>query len=402
MRHSNMKTSPAIQQQLAPGGPAGSAAASSSRGDASGATDAEVQTEEETSSAQPAQADLIAAFVGDQEVEAEEEDGLLEEGTGATGAGAQGEEEETAETAEAAEEAEGTGATGTGQLSHLIDAIAKDPGNKESAAYKRATKLLGDAAARKQEIEKLRLQVKDHSGPPVVVAPEPTAADPLAHVKSESELTTILGEAQASQESAQAWVDWLTDNRDGGTPPVAGAKPMDAEEVRERLQEARALVREAARTLAAAPGKQEWLKQVKATRESLRTTNPELFEQDASGAVSPALAEVLEVIQSGAVNTRKGTYMQDAVDLVAGRKAREQKKAGVVLVPLKPGEGSAGKGQAAAVTKRPGASGGGGGGAVRAPGARPAGAGADLQELRKQSRAGNVKANAVLIDQFAG
>lgn len=276
-----------------------------------------------------------------------------------------------------------------GQLDHLLEAYAKDPTNE--GIRKRIAGILGESPRLKQQIKELTDQLSEAKGPPIVVAP-PSPADPLAHVATQADLDQALSKAESADANAQAWIDWLTMNPDGGKPE--GMKEeLSREEVRQKLAEARDVQRSARAVLKAAPSKEKWLKDYAATRAAVKEQHPEFFSEGNADA-----GEITKLLQEGRITTRHGDYVQDALDLLEGRRARLERQQGKVMIKLDP---KAAAPEAAGATqtpqKRPTSQAGTG---TRTPGARPAGAGADVAGLRKRIAEGDRTAGDSMARAF--
>lgn len=288
-----------------------------------------------------------------------------------------------------------------GQLDHLIDAVLKAPAEqrKDSPAYKRLSKIMGEPAALKRQLAEATGKLKDAQGPPIVVRTA-SEADPWAAVATEADFTKGLSQVKASKANAEQWIDWCQDNKEGGAPP--GADPdkgyLDEAAVKALLNQSRSYLRWANSTLEAAPAKQAWLKQMSETRTALLQSNPELFEKD-----NPELAAAVQLLEEGRISTTHPDYMRDALDLLAGRRLREEEQRGVKSVKLDTKAAAAkaagGKSGSESSQSRPGPQGAAPG--TRSPAARPASAGTDLEATKKKAQAGDTKSLAVLIDAFA-
>lgn len=333
-----------------------------------------------------------------------------------TPAGGDAENEETpapkAGEEEEEEEQEDDGATAGDHkpkpLDSLIEAVLTDVDaegspNKESAAYKRMEKLLAKPAELQRLLDEANAKVADSEGPPIVVA-KATAADPLGHIANETQFEQETARATAASENADRWIEWCTDNPEGGIPD--GAKDeLSREQVKQTLANARDAKRYADAVLKAAPAREKYLKDLGETREALRKSHPEIFKKG-----SPELAECVKLIQEGVISTRHPTYMRDALDLIEGRKARQEREAGTVTVKLNPkaaaakagaanGEGTGTSSTGSTGSARPGPSGKTGSG--RTPATRAAGARVDVPALREQAAKGSIEAKGALIDAFA-
>lgn len=286
-----------------------------------------------------------------------------------------------------------------GQLDHLIEAVLKLPEDerKDSPAYRRLSKIMGEPAALKRQLAEATGKLKDAQGPPVVVRTA-TGADPWAGVATEADFTRGVSQMKAAKANSEAWIDWCTDNKEGGVPPGADADKgyLDDAAVKTLLQNARSHVRWAKSALEAAPAKQAWLKQMSETRTALRESNPELFEKD-----NPELAAAVKLLEEGRIGTEHPDYMRDALDLLAGRRLREEQQRGVKSVKLdtKAAAAKAARNGSESSQARPGPQGAAPG--TRSPAARPASAGSDLDAAKKKAQAGDTKSLAMLIDAFA-
>jgi hypothetical protein len=288
-----------------------------------------------------------------------------------------------------------------GHLAHLIDAILKDPEKTDSAAYKRAVKILGEPATLKQELAEARAKLAEVNGPPVVVR-EPSAEEPLAHIATVEQLQQELRTAQGYKANAEAWIEWLGDNKEGGTPP-GHKEPLDADTVREKLAEARGILRAANARIEAAPSKKEWLAKYGETRKAIVERRPELLEKG-----NAEMAEAVKLITEGRVGSAHAEHIQDALDLLRGRRDRLEEEQGVKKVKVDgkavatkaaaPGNGAGAKSSTTS-NARPGPQ---GGGVTRGLANRPAGAGYDLKALKEAKAKGDPAALGKLIDAFAG
>ncbi len=349
--------------------------------EATGAGDAESQPIASTPSTERTEAQIMEQFLADATDSTPQAETSPPE-----------ENEEHEGTDDAPKAGDGTqGGEESGQLDHLIDALVKDPENEKIRT--RISKILGESPHLKQQVKDLTAKLQDSEGPPIVVRDAPTADDPLAQIGTEADLVNAQKQARITKDNAQAWVDWLTDNRDGGIPP-GSKEELDAEAIRAKLAEARSQVRWASSILEAVPEKQAWLKKYGETRAALRESNPELFAKD-----SPELADVVQLVQSGTIDTRDPEYMRHALDLLEGRKARQDRERGIKTLKLDPKQ--AGKTAAQQQqTQRPGPQGG-AGGVTKGASVRPAGAGQDVAAVKQQAEKGSQKARATLIDIFA-
>jgi len=113
---------------------------------------------------------------------------------------------------------------------------------------------------------------------------------PLADVGTRTDLDKKVRAAKTTKANADAWVEWCNDNPEGGILP--DGRDVDADGVKAIKAQARGHLRTADAILAAAPDKQQWLQKYHETRDALRQTNPELFEED-----SPELAEAVQLVR---------------------------------------------------------------------------------------------------------
>lgn len=362
-----MKSSPETHPPL-------SGAAAAIPADATGAGTAEVTPAAGTHASQPDADALARAFLGEAHGNPDAATATPPEG-----------QEPDAGSAEAADDAGESpepetaehSAPEKGKLDHLLDAFAKDPDNE--GIRKRLNKILGESPRLKQALADAEKKLKDSSGPPVVVAPA-HAADPLAGVGSMAELQTAV-------RNAEQWEAWCEDHPEGGNlNPKDDSSYLSPEDVRAQLRAARTLLR-------AAPARTDWLKQLEANREKLRADVPELFEAD-----SPLLNQAVALLKEGRVTAAHPDYMQDALDLLEGRRARQEREKGIKTVKLAPAAAKQAAGNTGSpASHRPAPQ---TGAVTKAPATRPASAGADIAALRKRAEAGDQKASDDLARAF--
>ena len=261
------------------------------------------------------------------------------------------------------------------KLDHLIDKLAKDPENKD--IRKRIAKILDESPRLKSQLAEAQKKL-EASALPVVVAP-PTATDPLSDIGSMTDL-------QETLQRAEQWEAWCEDHPEGGnTNPKDDKTYLSPEEVKAQLRQARSVLR-------AAPQRAEWIKKLEATRETLRASAPELFQKD-----SPLLTEAIALVKEGRISSRNPDYMLDALDLIEGRRIRQEREKGITRVKLAPAKPQAASGSTASASQRPAPT---SGAVTKAPATRPASAGADIAALSTSASKGNQKAADELARAF--
>lgn len=289
---------------------------------------------------------------------------------------------------------------GAKQLDGLIQAVLADSTedgqiNTDSAAYKRMVKMLGEPAALKQQLTDVQAQLADKEVP--VVVQKATASNPLAEVFTQSDLEKMATDASAQVSRADRWIDWCTDNRQGGTP--TGAKEeLTAEQVGQYLTSARSAKRNAEAVLKMVPAREKYLQDYAASRAELRKSRPELFQKG-----NTELQEASKLIAEGIISVSSPTHMQDALDLIEGRRARQERLEGIVKVTLDTKAATTAKPKAGASTTTARTTATPGAGTTSTPARRPAGSSGkfDLKATKEAADRGDPKALGSLIDAFA-
>lgn len=200
------------------------------------------------------------------------------------------EAEESAEvTDEAADETEASADASTDETEEETEGeeetLPPEAVTIRDAMQKRIDKLTAKHSEAQEELEDLRGQLADAQAGP---RPARTAADPLADVLTERELTSALDEARQIKR-------WATLNRDGGELPTGKegeTQTFDAQQVAHMLANAEAVID-------AAPGRQQWLEHQAKAETIAREVAPAYFQK------GTAQQQLLEKVWAGVPATVK-------------------------------------------------------------------------------------------------
>lgn len=124
----------------------------------------------------------------------------------------------------------------------------------------RIGKAFGHARERGAEVERLTAELAK-AGPVAVLQPD--AASPLSAVRTEEDLAK-------SEKAAEAWLEWATDNPNGGTLP--NGTELDADQVKTTMRKALKVMQEA-------PKRRQWLAEYADSAKAVRAEMPELFQE---------------------------------------------------------------------------------------------------------------------------
>lgn len=353
---------------------------------------------ESAAATKPTEAQIVQAFLGESE-----QAHVAEKKTEAAEETAQAEveatTEETADTETAAEPAESEGEAseevtaetdGPEWLSSHLQGVPDDV--LPEGIRKRILKMASKEIEKNAKIRELEAQVSASAdaAPPIVVSP--TATNPLAGINTQEAL-------ESNIETAQALLDAIEDNPEGGKINVNGNVYVYDEKAAELAYSKGAISEPTveallkhdkayARTvLRHAPKRAEWIKQASEIRAQVAKEIPSLYK---AGTEERKTYESLVKRVPGLLDAADADLI--IADYIAGKKLREERKAGVQTVKV------TAKASTIPQAKRP---------AARPPlvqktaaPVRPTSAAPDIEQLRKQARNGSVAAQNQLAAAF--
>lgn len=266
-------------------------------------------------------------------------------------------------------------------LGHLEKGLLKAlAGDEHKGLRKRMSSIFKQNKGFKEEIATLKATVEGGQAAPVVLQGVPEV--PLGHVATAADLDKLV-------EAAELWLEWCEENPEGGAPPGV-EKELTKEDVKSYKNGAK-------QTLKQVPARREYLQKYQTTHAALVKEHPDLAKPD-----SALRKQAEEVLKGNPALVASPTYLQDVMDLLEGRRLREERAKGIKYVKVDAKTPAKGKEEPAAPGARKPAAGTGSVTPQRpAPnGAAKGGGVADLKTLRAQAAQGNASAKKALAEQF--